>query len=77
MTEYVRKSTWVRYFGSKRVCLTYPPLAKPVTEYILWRADDTGDVVKKQQYDAAALPEKIHDSAYERADWLRAKKEPR
>ena len=68
-----RKTTRVRYFSEKRICLEYKPLAKPKHEYTAWFIGEDGkeagyDVTRKV-YDSLRVAETVHDSASDRKAW--------
>ena len=70
-----RKTTRVRYFSQHRICLEYKPLARPKHEHTAWFIGEDGreagyDVTRKI-YDSLRVPETVHDSASDRAEWER------
>lgn len=72
--EIVKKSRRVRYFGTRRVRLEYPPLARPVTEFTAWfKTGDSerfsGYLVSEKVYKRLKVPETIHDSEADRKAW--------
>jgi hypothetical protein len=76
--NYHRKSTWVRYFETKRVDYEYRPLKTPKVERTAWFFNDDGTesgyFVSKSEYDRLNVPETNYDPPGDRQSWESAQK---